>query len=468
MRGLPRIAVVIAILGSSMSVAKADEGDSERDLPRTPTEYERYALDRHLELKSLHQRWHSTRSEAEAAGARWPQPVVHYQTRVDTPLFQGAAGRHTGSISQQIPWPGVLDRASEPAENRAEAVRHRFQARTLEVVFETRRLLIEIARIDELVGILDEQRRIYGDVRENLETSMESDQADYGDLLRVATKRETVTDRIETLRSKRRQRVDELREVLDFEKGADLAFEFEGEHDPLNVPGDEPERAELLEAASQNHPELAAKRAEADASRSRAEYARAKRLPWPSVSLGVQSRPLPDALDGPDRRTALLIGVSVPLPLILSQYRHERRQFERREEAVLVERERTTLDLEARIASSITRIEEKRSRLERYRGDLLPLADDATEHMLQKIETGERTVTDYLLSFEQQLDLETNVVEFRASIATERARLEMLTGGEFDAFPHRPTPEIEIREARLQRDNQRDDERSDDERGEDE
>lgn len=441
------VVVGLAVLcGPVWSAGAQEEADREVELPETPAEYEKYALKQDLELRATYERWSSARSEARAAGARWPQPSVGYRTFIDAMWHDDARTMHRGMISQRFPWPGVLDRAAEPARLRAEVMEYRFRSRALEVVYEVRKRLIAIARIDDIRDILREQREIYGDVGELVDQNMESDLADYGDSLRVSTAREKIRDRLDALESDRAQKVAELRDLLDLSPDTDLRFDFEDPHDPLDVPEERPNREELVEAARTEHPDVAAERAAADVQRARAEYARAKRLPWPKLSLGVQSSPIRMGGNEFDRRTALMVDVSVPLPLFLEQYRQEGEQFEEQREAALVERERVRRNVAARVDSAVTRIDEKLRRLERYREELLPLADDATQHMLQKIETGERTVTDYLLSFEQELDLQTNVVEFRAAIAKERARLEKMTGGTFEADLERETPTIEIRD----------------------
>ncbi len=440
------LAVVVAVAFAAGADARAQADEP----PETPVEYERAALKQSPELQAIYERWQAARREADAAGSRWPQPRVGYRTFIDGWWLEDPRLRHRGTISQQFPWPGVLGEAADPARKRAEAIKHRFRARVLEVVYEVREVLIDIARIDARREILEEQHAVYGDVVGLVEQTMETGDADYGDLLRVNTAREKIADRLDSLRAERERRVADVRELIAAEAGTELTFDF-GDDGLLEVDETLPDRDELVEAARTDHPALAARRARADARLERAEYAEAKRYPWPTLSLGIDSMPDRMGTSGYDRRTALMLHVSVPIPLFLSQYDDERRQFERQSQAALAEREETALDLEARVEKSIDRIAEKRRRLQRYREELLPLAGDATEHMLDNIETGERTVTDYLLSFEQELDLETNLVEFRATIATERARLERLTGGAFDAFPDRRTPEIEIRQLRDER-----------------
>lgn len=451
-RGLLGVLVVVASVVVAADAAAQEASNEEgRDLPETPIEYERAALKNSPELEAIYERWQAARSEADAAGSKWPQPRVGYRTFIDGWWLDDPRLRHRGTLSQKFPWPGVLDEAADPANKRAEAMTHEFRARVLEVVFQTREVLIDIARIEARREILEEQLAVYGDVVGIVEQTMETGDADYGDLLRVNTAREKIADRLDALASRRRQRVADLRELIAVEAGTNLTFDF-GENGLLGVDPELPDRQELVEAARTEHPALAARRAQADARLERAEYADQKRYPWPTLTLGVDS--IPNRMGGSeyDRRTALMLHLSVPIPLFTSQYDSEQNQFQHQQDAILAEREETALDLTSRVETSIERIDEKRQRLVRYREELLPLAGDATEHMLDKIETGERTVTDYLLSFEQELDLETNLVEFRATIATERARLERLTGGAFEAFPDRQTPDIEIRQLRDERD----------------
>lgn len=416
------------------------------DLPETPAEYEAFALAHNPDLEALYERWQSALNKAKAAKANMPQPRLGYQAFVES-WVENAGVTHMATISQAFPWPGVLDEAADPAKKEAEALQYRFEARALQTIFDVRKKLIDIARHDELRAIYREQIAVYDDVRVLVEQGMESDEADYGDLLRVNTAQEKLVDRLDHLESRRQQFIAQLRDVLTLDPSTTLTFDFDGHHDPLNIVETVPDRQRLAEAAEENHPTLKADLARANARIERAEFARTKRLPSPMATLGIRSMPDRMAM-GEEQRNALIVGFSIPLPIFGAQYQHAFRQFEHQQRAQLAARTDSRSKLITDIDAAITRIDEKLRRLERYRHELIPLASDATEQMLQQIETGERTVTDYLLSFEQELDLETNVVNFRAAIATERVRLERLTAGEFQAYPDRKTPDIDINDAR--------------------
>jgi outer membrane protein TolC len=417
----------------------------QRPLPETPAEYEQFAVEQNADLQALHKQWRAAKFEAKSADSSWPQPSITYQGRFDLPGVEDRGGRHMGGVAQKFPWPGVLDKASKPARKEAKALRHRFKAKLLEITFEVRKLLIEIAETDRTQQILREKLDIYRDIISTVEAHLGSNEANYGDLLRVKTAREKIADRLDGLSSDRRQLVSRLKTHLDLAQSKDLTFDFDDSDLLVDTPVSD-KQPELVRAAKQNHPALSVDDARAAAEIARAEYAWAKRLPWPTASLGVQSRPMMMGGGQIDRQNALMVQLSVPLPLFTGQHKDARKQFRSRKSAILTEKDRLILDLEADIDSALTRIDEKTDRLQRYRDDLIPLAEDSTEQMLQQIESGDRSITDYLLSFEQQLDLETNVVDFRAAIAIERARLQKLTGGTFETYPDRESPTLEIQE----------------------
>ncbi len=441
-----RLITLAATLVVTLNFGATAEATESTDLPKTPAEYEAFALAHNPDLEALYERWQSALNEAKAAKAKMPQPRLGYQAFVES-WVEHAGVTHMATISQAFPWPGVLEEAADPAKKEAEALQYRFEARVLQTVFEVRNKLIDIARNNELQAIYREQIAVYDDVRALVEQGMESDKADYGDLLRVNTAQEKLVDRLDHLESRRQQSIAQLRDVLTLDSSRDLTFDFDGKNDPLNIVERVPNQQTLAEAARKNHPTLKADLARADARIERAEFARTKRLPSPMATLGVRS--MPDRMaQGEKQRNALIVGFSIPLPIFGAQYDHSFRQFKHQENAQLAARTNSRSKLITDVDAAITRIDEKLRRLERYRHELIPLASDATEQMLQQIETGERTVTDYLLSFEQELDLETNVINFRAAIATERARLERLTAGEFEAYPDRKTPDIDINDAR--------------------
>jgi len=441
-----RLLTLAAILLVTLTFGATAGAQEPADLPETPAEYEAFALKQNPDLEALYERWQSSLNEAKAARANIPQPRLGYQAFVES-WVENAGVTHMATISQAFPWPGVLDEAADPAKKEAEALQYRFEARVLQTVFEVRKTLIDIARNDKLHAIYREQISVYDDVRALVEQGIESDEAEYGDLLRVNTTQEKLVDRLDHLESRRQQLISQLRDILTLDSSTTLTFVFDGKHDPLDIVETVPDRQALAEAARENHPTLKADLARADARMERAEFARKKRLPSPMATLGIRSMPDRMAM-GDEQRNALIVGFSIPLPIFGAQYNHSFQQFKNQQRAQLAARTDSRSKLVTDVDAAITRIDEKLRRLDRYRHELIPLASDATEQMLQQIETGERTVTDYLLSFEQELDLETNVVNFLAAIATERARLERLTAGEFEAYPDRNTPDIDINDAR--------------------
>lgn len=442
LRTIGAFAAVCLVAQLAVMDAAAAQGD---ELPEAPAEYERYALENNRALHAHYQRWQASLHEADAAAASWPQPSLDYTYKSDAMWADEPSPRHMATLAQQIPWPGVLDKSAEPARWKAEVHRHRFEEEVLGIVFEVREALIDIARLEAIADLVDEQREVYREVAGIIEEIMAVGNADYGDFLRVQLAEEKLADRLDTLESKRQQAVADLRQALDMGPNVELTFDFEDEgHDPLEVPEESPAMAVLVKHV-QAHPHLQTAHAEAQRARARGDYARARRLPWPTVRLGVENMPSMRREEA-DRMTALVAGVSVPLPIFGGQYAEEERRFIGESEAVYEDHFAMHRDMTSQVEASHERVDEQLERLERYEDNLLPLAAEASEEILSQIEVGEEEVTDFLLSFREELDLEIGIVEARATLATERARLEQLTGGRFSAYPDRTTPTVAVDE----------------------
>lgn len=400
------------------------------ELPTTPREYERYALEHHRGLWAQRDRYRANLREAEGAQSRWPQPMFGYDVEIGTPWSQSGV-THMGMVSQTIPWPGVLDQMAEPARRQADAEAQRFQGLARQIVYEVRSVLIEIARIEAIEAVVEEQRALYGEAISILEQTMATGRGDYSDVLRLSTASERLADRLDILRSQREQQVAALRALMDLEAGVVLRFDFGGEEDPLAVEEQSVDVAALVAQMSAEHPELALLRAQGALAEARGEVARSRRLPWPTVRLGYGNMP---AMGGEGREDVVLLGFSLPLPLFTRQYDAEV-DAARLQQSAFAEEERVARRrLSSQIEASATRVEESLMRLRRYRLELLPLASDVTERMAYEMETGQRSVTDYLLAVQQQLELETSVVELGASIARDLARLDLLAGQAIEAL----------------------------------
>jgi outer membrane protein TolC len=410
----------LTLLASSWAVAQ--------ELPTTPREYERFALEHHRGLWAQRERWIANEREAEAMESRWPQPMFGYDAEIGTPWSRTGV-THMAMVSQTIPWPGVLEAQAEPARRQALVEVARFDALALQIVFDVRAILIEIARIDAVSELVEEQRKLYGEAIRIVESTMGVGRGDYGDVLRLSTASERLSDRLAVLNSQRAQQVAALRELLDVEPGVALVFDFAGEQDPL-VSAMEPITLDaVLDQMREHHPGLQALRAQRARTQAQRDAVASRRKPWPTVRLGYGNMP---AMGGNGREDIILLGFSIPLPVHTRQYELDEEVFGLQGQAIAEEERALERRFASQIEATMTRIDEASARTTRYTNELIPLAADAANRMLYEMELGRRSATDYLLAIQQQLDLEVGVIELRATMARERARLNLLTGGAFE------------------------------------
>ncbi|MBA2662881.1 MAG: TolC family protein [Bradymonadaceae bacterium] len=409
----------------------------------SPAAYEHLALENHPSLRASHHAWQASVREGEAARSRLAQPVLSYRAEIGTPWTDNPGLGHMVMLSQMIMWPSVLDAMAEPARVAAAVERERFDAQTLAIVFDVRRALIEIARVDHHKELIEEQRQYFQDAIGIVEAGMATGRAGYVDALRLTLSSEMLAERLDMLGREREESLIELRALLGLAAASPLGFDFHGDHDPTAVEEQPLEAAPLVAAMLAHHPELRQMAREAEMARAMGLASARSRRPSPMIGLGYSNMP---AMAAGERQDALLIELSVPIPLFGRQYDADVERFESTRAAALEQRTALQRTLTAGIEASVARIDERLRRLQRYRIDLLPIATDVSERLLAEIELGRAMITDFQMAQQQQLDLAMMLVDLRADIAIERARLTMLTGGHFKAHGAHGAPSITIEE----------------------
>lgn len=401
------------------------------------------ALANNPELSALHERWLAALARADAARSAWPQPRISYSAYLLAVETRQGPQRHVVALSQAFPWLRALRDAADPALAEADALAAEFDAAALRVAFDIEAATLAIARLDALAELLTEQRIVYQDVAQHEAAVIPFGGAGHGDLLRTTLMVEVLTDRLADLAAERAVLVASLGALTRMPE--DGVFDVAGPDlvsAAVPVDGLDADLQAVIATAAENDPQLAALDARARAESERAEVATRGALPAPTLTVGwgIVDRydtPLPGT--GAGGRDTFLVGLSLPLPVA-------RRQYDRAEAAHLASASAYTADadalrirLRAEVEAALIRLTDELARVERYERDLLPTAHEATEHYAISIAQGAGNHTEYLLAFEQELQLRVAVIDARYAAALERARLSQLTGA-FLAAPDAPGP----------------------------
>ena len=418
-------ALLVVIIASYASASEPDDPQDALDTGRLV----QLALTNNPELFALHAQWTAAMERSHAAATRWPQPRVSYTSYLLAVETRQGPQRHMVSLSQAFPWLRALRDASEPDIAEAEAIAAEFDAVALRTAFDVRRQTLEIARIDALADLLGRRRAVYRDVASHQSAVMPFGGAEHGDLLRTTLMVDVLGDRIAGLEADRSVVLAGLRDLVG----------WSSQSDPIVVPpmlsSDEPltlSSGELYDAVLERDPRLVALEARSRAAVARAEVASNGVLPMPTASIGwgvvgTYETPLPGTGDG--GRDVFMVGLSVPLPVARAQFSHREAADEAIADGLLAQSDDLRSALRSQVDAAVVRFEEERARIERYERDLLPGARDATEHYAINISQGRGNHTEYLLAFEQELELEVALVDARFAARLEEARLDWLTGG---------------------------------------
>ena len=437
-------AVIFMLVGLVPSIARSQNADTEEIL--TIAQLVQRALSENPELLALHQQWASLLQSADAAGSALPQPRLSYTAYLLAVETRQGPQRHVVSLSQAFPWLRALRDSGDPYLAEADAAAAQFDAAALRVVFEVRAAALRVARADELTALMVRQRSVYQDVLDHQSAVMPFGGAEHGDLLRTALMVEVLTDRIAGHAAERELQLATLSQLIRW----DAVRGFRLETEPLERGSVTLASAdELMVAVANRNPGFDVLMARGRAAGERAEVASNRALPMPSASIGwgvvgTYDTPLPGTGDG--GRDVFMVGLSVPLPVFRGQYSHDETSHLLLQESFDDRADQLHWAYREQVERALIRIDEESQRLERYQRDVLPTANDATEHYAIAIAQGESNHTEYLLAFEQELQLQVAVVDARFGVALETARLDMLTAGlltEFSDNGAEPLPRVE-------------------------
>ena len=175
-----------------------------------------------------------------------------------------------------------------------------------------------------------------------------------------------------------------------------------------------------LEQKLAHHPQIAVLDKRADVARAEAKIAEANRKADWTVEVAYQQR-------GPSYSNMVSVGISIPL-----QWDQPRRQDrEVSAKRALVEQLEAERDEALRVHVAETRImiderENGREREQRYRRELIPLAEERTQAALAAYRGGKSSVSDVLAARRSEIDLRIQALQLAAETARLWAQLNFL------------------------------------------
>lgn len=392
--------------------------------------YLRWAEAHQPRLEAVRGLTETMRHEADAAGAlpdlklAWGEMLVPVETRV-------GPQQRVLSLSQSLPWFGSLGEAEAAAGLRVDAAMARLTAERLDVRRGVYRAWFELARLQrerDLVlgklGLLEQEEAA-------TTAAYEVGNAPYALLVRLQMSRQRLQTRLLSLQDAMGPAVAELATAAGLPVdagGVPLA-------DLPAPPAAFPEESELLMNMHARHPGLEGLRLEEESFGREVQAARLRGKPGFTVGLDyimTGDTAMPGVED--NGKDPVIARIAVSLPLWSGKSEAKRQASAGRRETASAQRRRMELELDEQLQRTLFRVRDARRQLDLLNDELLPSARQLEAAARADYESGRAGYEGLLAAGRDILDLETEILRHQAELALALVDLDILQGGEGDAF----------------------------------
>lgn len=369
-------------------------------------------------------------SRARGVEESFPQPMVEYMLDVSAPWMAHTTTGHMVQVMQTLPLPGSRGRRAEPFRREAQLEALAYRVAALDLLRESRGDLVELVRIDEELKLLREEEDLLDEAVEVVRAVTPVSRGGQGMLLELELRREGLLDRREVLGGEREEvlvrlasRTGLAQEVLrERLRGEALTKIWDEEWGEIAA------KPRLEEWALRGEPGLQMLEGREAVLRARRRALEEELRPSPQVMLGYMNEPPMWEMTGP-RMEMIRVGVQVAVPIFRQQNNHEGRAIENAQVELTRAQEEYERGLRARLSEAYLRWENARSREERYRRELLPLAEDMSRQLLVDIEIGEKSIADFLLAITREIEVERGLLAVEVREREALLDLQRATGG---------------------------------------
>ena len=429
------------LLAASVAVLVAMPSMVQASPPVTMEELDVLALQENQNLQAFDARALELRQQAQFEAQRRPEPMLEVMLDVSAPWTPHFTTGQMIRLMQPIPRGGARQAQAAPTRAAVGVVTSRKRDQSLSILRDTRLDIIELARIDARIGLLQEERELIEDALGIADARTPLGGGEYDDFFQLELARETVLDRVAELKSVRASRQARLSARLGGDSPVSSADTIAAEV-LTSWSVELPDREELVDLVRESAPGLATLSAQQRELGQRIELVDQRQRPWPTLIVGYTNRPAMWEMDGP-RDQMIQVGVSMALPIFGGQYDAEASRWQAAAQAVEAELVQESRDAVGELLGLIAQWDSDRRRLKRHHQELVPLADDLAGRVLIGMELGERSAAEYLLAVRQEIELQGRIIELQAAQLRRLMEIQHLTGGAVGQGEPWAYPEIE-------------------------
>jgi outer membrane protein TolC len=408
---------------------RVDPDEAAADLPPLDDRagldtYLAHGAARNAGLRASFETWLSALEVAPQASAL-PDPRLTFTYFIEELQTRTGPQEDRFSLTQTIPWIGKLVARNDLAEQRAEVLWRKVEARRLEVSCEIKRAYADYAWLARVVRISEDMLSLLKQLEPVIQRKLEGGGAQH-DILRLQVEVGKLENEVETLRKLRPVLSARLNAAMNRRDGGLLPWPPQAEPVPIAVTP-----ADLANRAQRGNPDLDALRQQILTEERRIDLANQEGLP--DFGLGVEymrtgraiMRGTPGSGNDP-----IAVMASVTLPIWRGKYVAAIREAEaarRAAQQALREEENALI---ARVERAAYALDEAARQIALYRDTLLPRTRQALDVTRTAYVAGRATLLDVIDSERSLLDFEKAFWRAVANHEQAIADLETLCGGE--------------------------------------
>lgn len=326
-------------------------------------------------------------------------------------------------VAQMFPWPGTLGSRENAAALQAKALWHEAQAVELAVVAELRRILAELAYLNEKAALVRENLSLYEKQIAYLEQSVRGGGA-ASDLLRIEMEAQMLGDELAGITEMQERALAELSAIT----GTALRLEQIGLVELSKITPMQRDRIALHIALETENPLLQAQDCRVEAAKFGVKLAKLETRPELMFSVGYRYSSA-DGMGGQkDTMNEGIAMFSISLPIWGDKSTGMREEAKAMLKEVEYEREGLLRMIKARLEAALSLERDAFRRIQLYEEVLLPKARQVHTEMENRYRTGMVSLLELLESRRQLLEVETGKRRAIADAISSRAAIDSLFG----------------------------------------
>lgn len=389
-------------------------------------EYMQIAIEQNPELHSLRYL-----VEAEDEKAReisvLPDPELNINYDFNPMMSESQLGRFSISAMQMFPWLGTLTAQKDAQKYFAEARKASLDEQQLMLLREIQIIWFSIAEVEQQIRIAEQTLNLVGDLEQLVEIRYETARTGQADILRIQMEKERILNRIENLQDKLLPLTTSFNTLLNRNPGEEVVTS-----EPRQQPEIQLTRDEITNLAISENPgfETLSFRKSALEQQKRAAALQGR----PSLGLGleVMGRDFGPMSMNPDATESFIGMATIRLPIYRNRTRSQKQQITKRIQSVDMERVQTENRLISDLEEATENFRSSNRTIALLDEELIPRARQVLDILTEEYTAG-NTRFDELLQIQRELlDLEFERIEAVVNQNKALARIEELTGGQFN------------------------------------